>query len=344
MIRNGYFLLLLVFLALSGNGRAQSFKSAGEYMAYMAESHEVITKDMWSYVKIASHSKRARAAEKRRMEVVNTIADAQKRISKMSAFEGDVSLRNSLADYLKMSYLVMNEDYAKIVDMEEIAEQSYDLMEAYLMAKDQANAKLNTAWEKMSADQKQFASAHNINLVDDTSKRSEKLKQASKVYAYYNSVFLIFFKSHKQEAFMLEALESQDLNAVEQNKNAVQNYASEGLTKLQSINAFQGDVALKQSCRDVLQFLQVEARDKMPVITDFYLKQETFEKVKAAFERKKASARTQADVDQYNKAVEEMNAAIGKFNATNEQLNKERSRVLEKWNKEVASFFDKHVP
>ena len=50
--------------------------------------------------------------------------------------------RDSVVRYLELSYAVLNNDYAKIMDMEEISEQSYDAMEAYMLAQQIANDKM----------------------------------------------------------------------------------------------------------------------------------------------------------------------------------------------------------
>jgi hypothetical protein len=55
-------------------------------------------------------------------------------------------------------------------------------------------------------------------------------------------------------------------------------------------------------------------------------------------------ANPQEEVDQYNKAVNETNAALNKFNALNDQLNRQRNVVLDKWNNAVSRFMDTYVP
>ena len=53
-------------------------------------------------------------------------------------------------DYIKFCYNVFNDDYAKIVNLEDIAEQSYDEMQAYLLLQEKTNEKINEANDKMS--------------------------------------------------------------------------------------------------------------------------------------------------------------------------------------------------
>lgn len=336
--------LFLLFLSGSQQVVAQDFKNAAEYMSFMGKKQTAISKDLWSYISAVAHGKRAKKIEKRRQELIATSRSAQYEIQKMPPFEGDASLRDSVVSYLKLSHDILNEDYARIVDMEEIAEQSYDLMEAYLMAKELANDKLDQAGEMLVQQQQLFAQKHNINLSENKSKLSEKLEKAGDVFKYYNQFYLIFFKSYKQEAYLMDALESNDLSALEQNKNALLKFSEEGLHKLDTMPRFKNDATLKLACIQMMNFYKMEAADKFPAIIDFYLKKEEFEKIKISFDAKKQSELTQQDIDQYNTAVNDYNKAIATFSSTNDQLNKLRGKMLDNWNKTTTAFMDKQTP
>jgi hypothetical protein len=72
-------------------------------------------------------------------------------------------------------------------------------------------------------------------LVESTDKISKKLEQSDRVNKYYNKVYLLFFKSYKQEAYLLEATTKQNVNAMEQNKNNLLKYATEGLNEMKEV-------------------------------------------------------------------------------------------------------------
>lgn len=322
----------------------QKFANAGEYLQYMNNESKKITKDMWDYTSAVTHGKSARKVENKRKEVLNTIKEAQSRISQMPGYDGDKSLRDSVKAYLKLSHIVLAEDYEKIMDMEEVAEQSYDMMEAYLLAQEKASDKLDAAGESLEEQQKLFAGQHNINLVENKDKISLKLESAGKVIQYYNSVYLIFFKSYKQEAYMLEALGKSDVNGIEQNKNALMSTSAKGIESLDTIKAFKGDPSLKACCKEMLAFYKLEANTKVPEMIDYFLKNENFNKMKTALEAKPQSQRSKEEIDQYNKAIKELNESMTKYNNVNQELYKKRSELLNKWNASVQSFMDKHVP
>jgi hypothetical protein len=337
-------LALALCIIFSSTAIAQDLENPGGYMTYIGKAEETIGAKYMSYMSGSSHGKSLRKVEKRRQELLNTIEEMRFKVHDMPAFKGDKTLRESSVNYLKTMYSVFNEDYAKIVNMEEIAEQSYDAMEAYLLVQEKANEKLREAGAKRRLVWDEFAKKNNVNVINSSSELEMKLEKAEKVNSYYHQVYLVFFKSHKQEMYLISALDEKNVNSIEQTRNALIKYTAEGLTKLDDMKPFEGDASLIVACRNVLKFLQDEASDKVGVMTDFIMKSENFEKVKKAFEVIPASKRTQADVNNYNKAVNEMNKGVGQFNGTNKMLNEKRNTMVKMWNTAVKDFLDNHMP
>ena len=82
----------------------------------------MISKDVWDYMSVVARSKGAKKVENRRKDLIKTIGSARTKIRNMGGWEKDFALRDSLISYLNIAYVIMKEDYAEIVDMEEIAE------------------------------------------------------------------------------------------------------------------------------------------------------------------------------------------------------------------------------
>ncbi|MEO1052691.1 MAG: hypothetical protein AAFX87_18805 [Bacteroidota bacterium] len=338
------FAVVLFSLCLTTFSKAQQFESPVDYMQFISEQHLAISQDMMSYTSAAAHSKRAKKIDRKRQELLKTSLSARNKISKMPGYEGDKSYRDAVVEYLKISYSVLNEDYAKIVDMEEIAEQSYDNMEAYLLAQERASEKLNEASITLDKHKEEFADQHNIRLVQNETKLSAKIEEANKVIKYYNQVYLIFFKSYKDESYLLDAVKAKDLNALEQSKNTMLKNAGEGVSKVNQVKVINDDHSLRLAAQNMLKFYKSEAEQGATKITNYMLTKENFETVKSNFEKIKQSKRTQADVDKYNKAVQDFNKAVEDYNANNEELNKNRSKLLAAWNKAADKFMDNNVP
>lgn len=337
-------LAIIIFLFITQFLYAQDLKKANEYMRYIGEEYSRIAKDQWSYTKAVGHGKGSRKIEKRRLEVAQSILEAKRKIARMPPFNRTTEYRDAIVSSMTVSYHVIQEDYAKIVDMEEVAEQSYDQMEAYLLAKKLADEKVQSAHQVANNQQKIFAKENNINLIQSETKLGEKMKEASLVFDYYNEIYLLFFKSYKQEAYLIDAMSRQDINAIEQNKSALLKYSKDSREKLKELTNYHGDQSLYISSRQCLQFYSQEAENKIPVQLEYFMKNDQFQKIKSAFDLIKSSKRTQADIDKYNNAIDELNVAMEKFNAINTSLNKERSKLLDNWNNKSNSFLDRHIP
>jgi hypothetical protein len=332
----------LAFLLIS-RSQAQVYENPGQYMDYISKQNQNLTMIYLSYVSAVSHGKSARKVEKRRQEVLNAIDDTRFNIQGMPPWKGDRSYRDSTVSYLKLVNIVFKEDYSKIVDMEEIAEQSYDAMEAYMLAQQKAQEKLHEAIERQNTSQREFAVKNNINLIEEETELSKKSKTASELNKHYDQVYLVFFKANKQEAYLMEAVNNKNINAIEQNKNSLERFAIEGMAKLKEIKPFNNDPSMINACRQALAFYKIEAT-QMHMMTDFFLKEENFNKVKKNLETKPASKRTQQEIDQFNSAVKDFNDAVNSYNATNKDLNKQRSAALDEWNKTTKKYLDDYMP
>lgn len=315
-----------------------------DHMNVLGDREEILSQKYMSYINEVAHGNRARKMEKRREELVNSVRESIREAGKARPYKGDVSLREAYKEYWTVLLSVLNEDYHKIVDMEEVAEQSYDAMEAYILIQEKASQRLNEAYDKVPTAYYAFAERHNVRLVEgQKSKLSRKLDQAGLVNKYFNQLYLIYFKSTVQESSMMKGLNASDINAVEQARSSMEKYAVEGLQRLDTAKAYKGDASVITATRKVLEFQKMEAQ-KAPAFTAFLSKVDEFNKIKKAYDAKPAAKRTQSDVDTYNKSVTDYNNAINEYNKVNGELNAGRTKVMEHWEKTRKQFLDRHVP
>jgi hypothetical protein len=238
---------------------------------------------------------------------------------------------------------VAKEDYGKIMDLEEIAEQPYDNMEAYVKAQEVANDKEHEAFEKANNELRAFAAKHHITLTEDDSKESKQSEIINNVTKYYNRIYLTFFKCNSNETYLLKALEKKDVNGIEQNKNALIKNCTDNLPKLDKIGAFEEDASLIKVAKDLLNFYKSEASDKVPILSEYLVKNDNFQKLKKEMD-KKGSSSTQEDADKYNAAVKDINDTVNTYNKTTNDLNNSRNKLINEMNDAVESFMSKHIP
>lgn len=322
--------------------RAQDYDNPVSYMDVISKQSENIAKKFLSYNSAVAHGKRARKVESLRSKLLDEVQDARMNIGSMPSFKGDKSYRDTSVGFMKLYFNILNEDYSKIINMEDVAEQSYDAMEAYILAQELVDKKLEEANDKMKAAQQEFAKKNNVNLVKSENDIDNMMKKVREVNVYYHQVYLIFFRPYNQEGNMLEALKKNNITGIEQTKSSLLKYAQEGLLKLAAIKPFEGDNSLTAACKNMLNFYAMEAGEKMKSVSDYYLTKERFDVIQKEYEKKSNPSRE--EVNAYNKSVNEINAASQAFNTTGQALNKQRTEALNDWNKAVNDFFDEHTP
>ena len=340
--------LLSGFFLFAGSARAQDSKNPdltnpGGYMTAISNARGDMDTKYMQYISYAAHGRRARKVEKLRQEVLDKITESRYKTTDLPFYKGDNSLRQASIAYIQVTYDVFAEDYKKIVNIEELAEQSVDEMQVYLLLQDKISEKLNQAWSDLDKAMDVFAAKYNVTLNKESSPLGSKLETAARLDKYVNSVYIAFFKCNWEDNQMVKAMNDKKLNDMEQARNALSGYAVEGLKGLDTLKPFEGDASLVAVCRKALLFYQKTADQDVPKLTDFYVKQEEFDKIKRNFDAK-GSGRTQSDVDAYNKSVNDLNTSVKSFNQTNNMVNTARTQTLNDWTNTEKSFADQHMP
>ena len=316
----------------------------GDYISAIYKARGDMDTKYMQYLSATAHTHRARKVEKLRQEVLDNITESRYKTTDLPLYKGDNSLRKGSIDYIQLCYNVFSEDYKKIVNMEELAEQSVDEMQAYLLLQEKVNDKLNEASDNLQKITHDFAAKYNVNLTEDKSALGDKMQAAGRLNEYRNAAYLAFFKCNWEDNQMVKAMNDKKVNDIEQARSALVSYANEGLKGLDTLKPFEGDPSLVNACRKVLQFYKQTAETDVPKLTDFYLKEEDFAKLKKSFDEKSSSDRTKDDVNAFNKAVKDINASVNSFNQTNTRVNNGRTQALNDWQNEEMKFADDHMP
>jgi hypothetical protein len=343
-MRSCFYLLIFTFFFSCGIC-AQAIENAGDYMNAMANARVEMDQKYMVYISASAHSRRAKKVEKLRGQALESIENARLKTMALPRYKDDNSLRQSSIDYIQFCYRIFNEDYSKIVDMEEIAEQSVDQMQAFLLLEEKTSEKLQEASANLGKAEKDFASKYDVNLVDSRNDLSDKMVAAGKVNKYSDDLYILFFKCNWEDGQLFNALNAHKLNDAEQARNSLIGFSQQGLDALQadSMKTFHGNSSLASGCRDALQFYNAMAKNDIPKLTDFYLKEENFNKIKKGLDAK-GSNKTKEDVDQYNMAVKDINTSANSFNELNQTLNRRRQEVVQNWENSEKNFRDDLIP
>ncbi len=339
-------LLAFLFVTISFTKTfAQDSSEALQYLEFLSEQNQNITEQVWKYTKAVAHDKRPKKIEKTRMKLVAQIRESKNLVQKRPSVTNDDTYKNQFIEYLTIYENTMNNDYAKIVDMKEIAEQSYDAMEAYILMQQKVDEKLENASSTIQASKKEFADKHNINLIEGgETELAKKMKISNEVFDYKNQAYLPFFKANFQESVLVQSLGSNNVGEIQQKSAALLSFVEEGLDSIKAMPAYKNDKSVLIATENILLFYKDEASTKVPAMIDFMLLNDKITKMSKALESKKPKNRTKEEIDEYNALVKTVNEEVAKFNKTNEQLNQQRAQLLTQWENATNNFLSKHIP
>src|SRR5215475_6505330 len=192
-------LTLTLLTGFSFSLLAQDADNPGTYMGSISKARGEMDAKYMAYVSAAAHGRRARKVEKLRQEVLDNITQCRYKTTDLPMYKGDNSLRQASIDYIKLTYIIFSEDYKKIVDVEELAEQSVDEMQAYLLLQDKVNEKLHEGSASLEKAEQEFAKKYNVTLTSDVSPLGQKLETAGKLNKHVNAVYMAFFKCNWED-------------------------------------------------------------------------------------------------------------------------------------------------
>jgi len=336
-------LLLVLLLLLSFSSYAQQFDTALEYLEFLGKEQEIVTKSTWKYTKAVAHSKSDRNINNKRKNLLKTVARAIAKIEKAQGFEGD-DYKNNVLRHMRLNESLLKHDYAKIVDMKAVAEQSYDLMEAYVLAQELADKKMAESQAEYEKKIYAFAATHNINIIESDNDLGKKMDISNKVFKHTNALHLVFFKVYINEIYLWNAISKKDVSGIQQNANALSETAKEGLEILKTHDVYKTDKSVLLANKAAFEFFIDEAENKIPEIADFLILNEDFETIKTTLEKTPEKKRTKKQIDAYNSKVKALNKAVNNYNKLNTNLNNKRKSVIDKLENTKTFFLARHIP
>ncbi len=314
-----------------------------EYLEEINDAYEPVLKQQWEFARALAQGQPADLVDRQRTALLTEIRDARNQIRRLPPHRGNSALRDSVVRFLDISYDVVREDYAKIVDMERISQDSYDKMETYLRAQEEAYVKMSSAARAMKKSEEDFAKKFGIRLVNSDDKFAQKLKELNETFTYYNRIYLAFFNAYQQELQMFRAVEKQDAESIDLERRKLKILVESGLESLDRAGSYKGDRTLKSTAAENLRFYEEESGERLQPMVDYYKSLDELKRLKNSLESDLSPERRKELTDQYNRQVREINESAAKLDALSEELNDERALHLDKWNRVSEAFLRKFI-
>lgn len=320
-------LAILVFLLTfcipnSSFSQSNSFKYMKNIQSILNESK----KEVFQYLKVIVKGRNLKKVESKREKLIDKIDSEHGKFLKIE----DSKLKQEGLKYLSTLKIVLTDDYAKIMDIEEIAEQSYDNMEAYFTMQEKANEKLDQAWDNFDTAFHRYARTNNIKIVEgELDKKSQKIRKMSETLKYSNQIYLIYLKCHYQEKKLLESIEKEDINAMTQNMDAQKTLLKSSIEKVLALKSYDHDSRMIHATKYLFKFYKDEVEKDFVTIQNFFILKSKYNTAKKNHESLKESDR--ASNLAFEKISQEFSSGIIKYNETVKRVNLERSKQIKDW-------------
>lgn len=296
--------LTLAILAIPVLLCAQNGADPLRYLEQINAEHSAVTARNLEYIQYSVHVEDYVEVEKKRQEVLRQMDETLKRTAAMPAFNGNAAMRDEMLATVKSYRESFTIEFNELNLLKKESKASFEAMEAYMKAQDEAEKKLGQASKRFYTAQKAFAKEHNIRLVE--AEENSEVDQINQVNAYHRAIFLKYFKVSKHSAVFMEALSKEDAKSMERARMQLSNDTDAALLVLRKMPGFKGDVAYRDATIKLIEFYDQLAEDGFQKIT--------------AIKRKKEL--TQEDVDTFNGVIEHYNGNVdGLLKNYNDALN-----------------------
>ena len=321
-------LLFVSFLCFSNFVHAQK-NAALEFNNLLVKEQNLVSEKNLEYVSYSVHSEDFKTVEKKRLDVVKQIDASYKVISKQDAPEEVSKMKEEVLEVLKMYKNVFTLDFVEVNKLKAKKQSSYEAMEGYFKAQDDAEKKLSKAAQRFAKAQDRFAKKMDITLEVDKEdlKKAKDIAVINEVYGYTRQIFLAQFKVSKADAEFMEGLSAQKSATYLDNKRKkLEEVSAEAIKILKGIKSFKGDSKYKDSALDLVKFYAEMAKKDYSDMVEL-----------SRMQAKNPKKLSNSEITKYNDLVNDYNDSIGSYN-------KKMKKLTSKFNDENSNLLQKYVP
>ncbi len=337
------FVLLVVAHCTALNSAAQNTEEALHHLELVTASLEKFRAETWNVLRLTAQNRSSSELDFKINAVADKIEATRRTLVDADGYYNDLSAKVAVTVFLKTAHRILTDDYQQIKRLEQSSQQSFVNMEKYLNVQNKANERLSEAGERLDDELKRFAERYDIEVTEKKSPLSAKIEMASQGMAYYNQVYLSFFKVHDQKLKLYTALSAQDLDAIEEELALLESYCAESIGRLQILGSFMDDSSLNVAATDIINQMKSEAQETFPAALRAIEKRQIFLMAQGVFDAIPEKERTQEDIDHLNSVIDPLNKAIENQNEKFTLAEEKRETLFTNWNQQIAKFFSTYL-
>ncbi|MBX9850482.1 MAG: hypothetical protein K2X86_01855 [Cytophagaceae bacterium] len=309
-MRLQYVLLYLVIsvpLALFSQGDHLT-SNPTEYNNFIVHEQDQLVNKIIEYNIATAHSDNYEENNLKCVEISRQLEISIEKIKALPPFKNDYKLQEEALTVFRLYKEAYDIEFNEVNLLRKDRKKSFEAMEKYFKALDKAGYKLKNGSEKFIKAQQEFAKKYKLSVKQSS---PNLLADIIKVNEYSRGVFLEYYRILKKDEEFLNALNTQDAEAMEQKRKNIMEGAELSLSNLDKIIPYNNDSAYKVKAVELVNYHKSLAQNEYTELIAILKKQ----------------GRAKADVDRYNEIVNTVN---GKSEILVSNFNKENREMLKR--------------
>ena len=249
------------------------------------------------YVQHAVHSEDLVTIETKRLELIELIGVTMARVEKVPPFGKDSKMKDEMLEVLQMYKNSFEIEFNDALTLKKDSKESYEAMEKYIDAMDDAEKKLDKASERFVKASEEFAEKNEIQLLKNEG--NEVVKDLNKLNNYHRNLFLKYFKVSKKNSEFMDALEKQQAGLMEKKRKELIEDCNSTLKVLSIMPDFKGDTEYLDATKEIVSFYKELGEGGYAKMVEIVRKNDF----------------TKEDADTYNGVIDTYNTKIPELNA-----------------------------
>ncbi len=331
MLNRLVIVLFFLLVLLPAHGQEEALT----YLEAISKEYESVVRSQWQYARSVLEGN---DYENEKSDLLHSINEAEMRIRAIPPYRNDKSLKDSVLLFLRLNKNMIREDYTRLADLQNLESQTFEELDEFLYAQQKAYQRVSRLALNLRREEEKFAKKYGIRLVNRDDRLAKRLEKLNKLFSYYNTIYMAFYKAYSQELIVFKSIQGRQPTAISRHLSILSQYADKGIQEVRKEGGFQGDKRLFAAALNSLTFYKREATQDLVTVLAYYQKLNRLDELRE--ERKKGGQ----NAEEYNALVREINAAGNQLNEITEALNEERARLLQEWNEASSNFLALQVP
>ena len=297
MIRTLSIILLLSVHFSPGYGQQNGDPVA--YLNSFNQLHGDITTRNLEFLQYSVHSNNPQEVAEKRLALIAQLVASVDQLENIEDFPNDAGMRSEMLGVLKTYLDVFRVDFEHVEKLLVASQNSYEAMENYMEAREQAEARLADANDRFHAAAEDFATANRIRLIKG--EENSEIAQLNELSQYRDQIFLAVFRIKKRNDEFRQAMDREDLRSMRSYREQLLAEAGMEIEDLRELGDFNGDTDYRDAAIAEITGLAEMAQTHYPAFITVM--------------EKDRDELVQEDVDAYNAAVDAANTVPEKLSA-----------------------------